>query len=76
MEERNTEKIQKEREERDEEEKKELTREEMIEQIKKLEKRRNEIENETWRLMPKEIGEVLLKLLNKIWKEERNGLRG
>jgi len=45
----------------------------MIEQLKKLKKGKapgeNEIENEAWRLMPKEVGEVLFKLLNKIWKE-------
>lgn len=29
----------------------------------------NGIENEAWRLMLKEIGKILFKLLNKIWKE-------
>ena len=26
------------------------------------------IENEAWRLMPKEIGEELVRLINKLWK--------
>ncbi|XP_025263150.1 uncharacterized protein LOC112637495 [Camponotus floridanus] len=45
----------------------------MIEQLRKLKKgtvqEENGIENEAWRLMPKETGEVLFKLLTKIWKE-------
>lgn len=68
------EKMQKEREECYEENKEEeITREEMIEQLKKLKKGKapgeNGIENEAWRLMPKEVGKVLFKLLNKIWME-------
>lgn len=63
-------KIQEEREECYEEE---IIREEIIEQLRKLEKEKapgeNGIENETWKLIPKEVGKVLFKLLNKIWKE-------
>lgn len=29
----------------------------------------NGIENEAWRLMPQEIGDVFLKMINKIWRE-------
>lgn len=61
-------KIQEEREECYEEEE-----EEIIEQLRKLEKEKalgeNGIENEAWKLIPKEVEKVLFKLLNKIWKE-------
>lgn len=44
-------------------EEKEITREELINQLKKLKKRKalgeNGIENEAWRFMSKEIGEVM-----------------
>lgn len=67
-------KIQEEREECYEEEG-EIIREEIIEQLRKLKKEKasgeNGIENKTWRLMLKEVGKVLFKLLNKIWKEGR-----
>lgn len=47
-------------------------REELIAQLKKLKKGKapgeDGIENEAWRLMPKEIGEVMWKLLSNIWK--------
>lgn len=60
-------------EEKEFKEKEEITREEIIEQLKKLKRGKasgeNEIENEAWKLMSKEIGEVLWKLMNKIWKE-------
>lgn len=51
----------------------EITKEELVEQLRKLEKGKapgeNGIENKAWRLMPREIGEVLQKLINRIWKE-------
>lgn len=51
----------------------EITREELIQQLRKLKRRKapgeNGIENETWRLMPKEIEEVLYRLIKKIWKD-------
>lgn len=60
-------------EEKEFKEEEEITTEEMIEQLKKLKREEtpgeNEIENEAWKLMSKEIGEVLWKLMNKIWKE-------
>ena len=50
----------------------EFGREEIIKQLRKLKKGKapgeNGIENEAWRLMPKEI-EALMSLINKIWKE-------
>ncbi|KAM0724673.1 LINE-1 reverse transcriptase-like protein [Formica fusca] len=53
----------------------EITKEELMKQLKRLKREKapgeNGIENEAWGLMPKEIGEVFLKLLNKIWKERR-----
>ncbi|XP_070162472.1 golgin subfamily A member 6-like protein 22 [Polyergus mexicanus] len=53
----------------------EITKEELMKQLKRLKRGKapgeNGIENEAWRLMPKEIREVFLKLLNKIWKEGR-----
>lgn len=65
-------KIQEEREECYEEEE-EIIREEIIEQLRKLKKEKapgkNGIEDEAWRLMPNEVGKVLFKLINKIWKE-------
>ncbi|XP_025074790.1 uncharacterized protein LOC112552838 [Pogonomyrmex barbatus] len=79
-EEKETEKAEQEREE----EENELTREEIIKQLIELKKGKvpgeNDIENEAWRLMPKEIGETFVMLLNKIWKgggipqEWNNGL--
>lgn len=64
-------KTEKEEEKKKEEEK--ITKEEFVEHLKKLKKGKapgeNEIKNEAWRLMPTEIGEVLWKLINKIWKE-------
>lgn len=63
------------------EETEKITREELMKQLKRLKKEKvpgeNGIENEVWRLMPKEIGEVFLKLLNKIWRKEefqKNGI--
>lgn len=62
----------KEEEEEEEEEEQEITREEVIEQLKrlKMEKAPGEdgLENEVWRYMPKSIGEAMVNLLNKIWK--------
>ncbi|XP_036144952.1 UPF0329 protein ECU05_1680/ECU11_0050-like [Monomorium pharaonis] len=65
------------REERKEEKemanKEEITKEELAEQLRELKKGKapgeNEIENEAWRLMLEEIGEVLWKSINRIWKE-------
>lgn len=69
-------KIQEEREECYEEKEEEIIREEIIEQLRKLEKEKalgeNGIENEAWKLIPKEVEKVLFKLLNKIWKERGN----
>lgn len=66
-------KIKEEREECYEEEEEEIIREEIIEQLRKLKKAKvqgeNGIEDEAWRLMPNEVGKVLFKLINKIWKE-------
>lgn len=56
-----------------EEEEEEIIKEEIIEQLRKLKKEKapgeNGIEDEAWRLMPNEVGKVLFKLINKIWKE-------
>lgn len=56
------------REEEGEEE--EITREELIEHIKELKKGKtpgeNGIENKAWRLMPKEKGERMWELINRI----------
>lgn len=53
------------------EEEEEIIREEIIEQLRKLKKEKAPGENgiEAWRLMPNEVGKVLFKLINKIWKE-------
>lgn len=63
----------KKREEEERKETEDISKEELIKQIEGLRKgktpRENSIENETWRLMPKEIGEEFWKLINKIWKE-------
>lgn len=52
-----------------------ISKEDLIKQLKKLKKGKspgeNNIENETWRLMPREIGKVFWKLINKIWNYER-----
>lgn len=62
-----------EREEEGKEKEDEITDEEIISQLRELKKRKapgeNGIENEAWRLMPKEIGEVMARLIKKIWKE-------
>jgi len=62
-----------EREQEEEEKEEEITDEEIISQLRELKKRKapgeNGIENEAWRLMPKEIGEVMARLFKKIWKE-------
>jgi len=59
--------------ERSEEEKEEIMKKELVKQLRKLKKGKapgeNGIENEAWRLMPGIIGEVFLKMINKIWKE-------
>lgn len=55
------------------EEDEEISREELIRQLRKLKKGKapgkNGIENEAWRLMSEEVGEVFLRLINRIWKE-------
>ena len=61
-----------------------ITKEEVIKQLLKLKREKapgcDEIQNEEWRLMPMEVGEVFLKLLNKIWmvsripRDGRNGI--
>lgn len=52
----------------------EITREELIETLKKLKRAKTPgedgIENEAWRFMSQEIGEELWKLINGIWKRE------
>lgn len=57
-----------------EEEIEKITREELIETLKKLKRAKalgkDEIENEAWRFMSQEIGEELWKLINRIWKGE------
>lgn len=61
------------REEEGKEEREGITKEKLIEVLKKLKRRKapgeNGIENEVWRLMPKEIEQILWKLIDKIWKE-------
>lgn len=51
----------------------EISKEELVRQLKKLKKGKapgeNGIENEAWRLMSEEVGEVFWRLINKIWKE-------
>ena len=73
VEEKENSRIDEERAKRDEEEEEEISKEELIEQLKKLKKGKapgeNGIENEAWGLMPKGIGETLLKLIKRIWKE-------
>ena len=68
---RNGKKREEEEEKREEGGKEEFGREEIIKQLRKLKKGKapgeNGIENEAWR--PKEIGKVLMSLINKIWKE-------
>ena len=58
-------------EEEEETEIEKITKEEVIKQLLKLKREKapecDEIQNETWRPMPMEVGEVFLKLLNKIW---------
>lgn len=53
-----------------EKEEEDITREELIKHLKMLKKEKaleqNNIKNEAWRLMPKEIAEVFFKLINKI----------
>lgn len=53
-----------------EKEEEDITREELIKHLKMLKKEKaleqNDIKNEAWRLMPKEIAEVFFKLINKI----------
>ena len=63
------------REEDEEENVEDITDEEIISQLREMKKGKapgdNGIENEAWRLMPKEIGEVLASLIKKIWREGR-----
>lgn len=60
--------------EREGEGEEEITKE-FIQQLKKIEEQKalgeNGIENEAWKLMPKEIGAMLYDLINRIWKEGR-----
>lgn len=66
-------KNEREKREREGEGEEEIIREDLIQQLKKLKRKKapgeNGIENEAWRLMPKEIGEVFYDLINRIWKE-------
>lgn len=45
-----------------------------MEQLRKLKKGKalgeNGIENEAWRIMPLEIGDMMWKMINRIWKEK------
>lgn len=45
-----------------------------MEQLRKLKKGKapgeNGIGNEAWRMMPLEIGDMMWKMINRIWKEE------
>ena len=58
-------------EEEEEIESEKITKEEVIKQLLKLKGEKalgcDEIQNEAWRLMPMEVGEVFHKLINKIW---------
>lgn len=51
-----------------------ITKEELIETLKKLKRAKapgeDGIENKAWRFMPKEIGEEFWKLINRVWKGE------
>lgn len=62
------------KEKKEEEEEDKITKEEIILQLRRLKKGRapgeNGIENEAWRLMSKEIEEVLIELIKIIWREE------
>ena len=57
-------------EEEEETESEKITKEEVIKQLLKFKREKapgcDEIQNEAWRLMAMEVGEVFLKLLNKI----------
>lgn len=59
-----------EREEKKEEKEENITKEEIVRQLKKLKKGKapeeDGIENEAWRLMPEEIGDGFLRLMNRI----------
>ncbi|KAG7198956.1 hypothetical protein KM043_015919 [Ampulex compressa] len=56
----------------------EITKEELITQLVNMKRGKapgkNGLENEAWRLMPKEIGEVVLQLINKIWRNLRGAI--
>ncbi|KAK9304979.1 hypothetical protein QLX08_003835 [Tetragonisca angustula] len=48
-----------------------IPREDLIKKLKELKRSKaDEIENEAWRLMPDEIGEQFVKLINKVWRGE------
>lgn len=64
----NKEKEEKEEEKKKKEEEEDISKEEIIIQETKKALGENEIENEAWRLMPREI-EVLIELIRKIWRE-------
>ncbi|XP_076248106.1 uncharacterized protein LOC143187781 [Calliopsis andreniformis] len=57
----------------EEEEIEDITKEDLIKQLRKLKKAKapgeDGIENEAWIYMPKEIGEEVWKIINKIWRE-------
>lgn len=59
--------------EKEEEEEDSIGKEELVRQLTKLKKGKapseNGIENEAWRLMPTEIGEAFMEMINKIWRE-------
>ena len=65
-------------------EKSDINKEMLIKKLRQLKRSKapgeNGIDNETWRLMPAEIGEEFLRLLNKVWggeglpKEWRTGV--
>lgn len=58
----------------EEDEERSITEEEMLVQINRLKKGKapgeDDIENEAWKHMTEETSQVLLRLLNKIWKGE------
>lgn len=70
MEDGEEERIEEREREKEGDEEQEISVEEVVKHLKKLKKGKapgeNGIENEAWRLMPKEIGDVLYKLINKI----------
>lgn len=61
-------------EEEEKEEESEITKEELIKQLKKMKIGKtpeDELENEVWKFMPKNIGEAVWKLMKKLWRKGR-----